>query len=62
MLRGVGEPLRLYRVRQAALQPDPVCGREVHPPPAARLAHAEAELWFCSKGCLREFLATEAAA
>ncbi len=59
MLRGAAQPLQLYRLVRAEQQRDPVCGEIVDAPPAARLREGDAELWFCSQSCLREYLTTE---
>lgn len=56
MLRGVEKPLSLYRLRHLDRKVDPVCGKEVDSPPAARLQQDGDELWFCSKDCLRRHL------
>lgn len=57
-LRGVDEPLALYRVsRPAPGERDPVCGMVVGPSPTARLEHGGVEYLFCSEDCLRRFLA-----
>lgn len=56
MLRGVEKPLSLYRLRHLDQKIDPVCGKEVQSPPAARLQQDGDELWFCSKDCLRSYL------
>ncbi len=60
MLRGVERPLPLYRLRHEDEKRDPVCGKLVKSPPAARLEDDGEELWFCSKDCLRDHLASEA--
>ena len=59
LLRGVERPLPLYRLRHSETRTDPVCGKSVDAPPAARLQHDGDELWFCSTDCLREFLASQ---
>lgn len=56
MLRGVESPVRLFRLTPHEERRDPVCGKLVATPPAARLRHDQDELWFCSEGCLRCFL------
>jgi adenylate cyclase len=61
VLRGVEEPLALYRLRPDDEKVDPVCGKSVKSPPAARLQQDGDELWFCSKDCLRQYLGSEAA-
>lgn len=58
LLRGVESPVRLFRLITREEQRDPICGKLVAAPPAARLQHDQAELWFCSQDCLRRFLAT----
>jgi adenylate cyclase len=62
MLRGVERPLTLYRLTHRDAKRDPICGKLVEAPPAARLQQDDGELWFCSKECLRRYLETEAAA
>jgi adenylate cyclase len=62
ILRGVEKPLPLYRLRHECEKHDPVCGKPVKSPPAARLQQDGEELWFCSRRCLEQFLASEAAA
>jgi adenylate cyclase len=62
MLRGAEQPLSLYRLRHQREQRDPVCGRAVKSPPAAQLQEDDEELWFCSKDCLRKYLASDATA
>jgi adenylate cyclase len=59
VLRGVEKPLTLYRLRLEDEKVDPVCGKPVTSPPAARLQQDDGELWFCSKNCLRQHLAGE---
>ena len=59
VLRGVEAPLTLYRLRLEEETIDPVCGKAVKSPPAARLQQDGEELWFCSKDCLRQHLARE---
>jgi class 3 adenylate cyclase len=61
VLRGVEGPLSLYRLQHQDEKRDPVCGKLVESPPAARLQHGDEELWFCSKDCLRQYLGSEAA-
>jgi adenylate cyclase len=61
MLRGAERPLSLFRLRHHDEKLDPVCGKPVTSPPAARLQQGDEELWFCSKDCLREHLGSEAA-
>lgn len=60
MLRGVESPVRLYRLVVRDEQRDPVCGKLVPAPPAARLNQDHEELWFCSQDCVRRFLLSEA--
>jgi adenylate cyclase len=60
MLRGAEKPLSLYRLRREEERRDPVCGKPVTAPPAARLQQDDEELWFCSKDCLRKYLGSEA--
>jgi adenylate cyclase len=59
MLRGVESPVRLFRLTAREEQRDPVCGKLVAAPPAARLQHDQQDLWFCSRDCLRRFLVGE---
>jgi class 3 adenylate cyclase len=59
VLRGVDKPLPLYRLRHEDEKQDPVCGKSVKSPPAARLQQDGDELWFCSKDCLRQYLGSE---
>jgi class 3 adenylate cyclase len=59
VLRGVERPLTLYRLKHREEKRDPVCGKLVEAPPAARLQQDDGEVWFCSKRCLREYLASE---
>jgi adenylate cyclase len=61
MLRGVGRPIPLYRLEHRDEKRDPVCGKHVSAPPAAQLQHDGDEVWFCSKQCLRDYLAADAA-
>jgi class 3 adenylate cyclase len=56
MLRGSEQPAQLYRLTAREERRDPVCGKTVEAPPAARLRQGDDELWFCSENCLREFL------
>jgi adenylate cyclase len=56
ILRGVERPLPLYRLQHRDEKVDPVCGKPVPSPPAARLQQDGDELWFCSKDCLRQYL------
>jgi len=60
VLRGVEKPLALFRLRHEGERLDPVCGKPVISPPAAQLQQDGDELWFCSKDCLRQHLASEA--
>ena len=62
VLRGAQRPVALYRLSSREEKRDPVCGRIVDEPPAARLRHGDDELWFCSQDCLRTFLGTARAA
>jgi adenylate cyclase len=62
ILRGMDEPLSLYRLRHEAEKQDPICGKAVKSPPAARLQQDGDELWFCSKDCLRQYLGSESTA
>jgi adenylate cyclase len=57
MMRGAAQPMQLYRLARREVRRDPVCGRSVEAPPAARLRQGDEELWFCSEQCLRDFLA-----
>ena len=59
ILRGVESPVALFRLVVHEEQRDPVCGKLVAAPPAARLQHDDEELWFCSQDCLRHFLLGE---
>ncbi|HEV2059101.1 MAG TPA: adenylate/guanylate cyclase domain-containing protein [Solirubrobacteraceae bacterium] len=61
ILRGMERPLPLYRLRREDEKQDPVCGKRVKSPPAARLSQDGEELWFCSRDCLRQYLGSEAA-
>jgi adenylate cyclase len=56
VLRGAERPVQLFRLRRHEERRDPVCGRSVEAPPAARLQKGGEELWFCSEDCLRDFL------
>jgi class 3 adenylate cyclase len=61
VLRGVEEPLTLYRVmrsRDPAQLRDPVCGMLVADAAAARLEWAGVSYAFCSPECLRKFVET----
>jgi len=62
VLRGAERPVALFRLRRHEERRDPVCGRSIQAPPAARLQRAGQELWFCSEDCLRHFLAGPSAA
>lgn len=62
MLRGADRPMQLYRLAHREERRDPVCGRIVQPPPAARLREGDDEVWFCSEECLRKYLSTARAA
>jgi adenylate cyclase len=57
LLRGVDEPLALYRALTADAQRDPICGKTVLAATAVRLQEGGQELVFCSQDCLREYLA-----
>jgi adenylate cyclase len=59
MLRGMEQPLSLYRLQRGEQRDDPVCGMTVSAPPAAQLREGEREVWFCSQQCLRKFLSQE---
>lgn len=59
ILRGIDEPLALFRVIRARTTPlsrDPVCGMMVGDDAFGRLARDEREYVFCSEDCLRRFL------
>jgi len=57
MLRGVGDPIGLFRVvRARSAQRDPVCGMSVTDETAARLTWNGKEHAFCSQDCLRKFV------
>lgn len=59
MIRGISEPMTLYRVVRARERPgarDPVCGMVVGEDAAGRLVRGEREYVFCSEDCLRRFL------
>jgi adenylate cyclase len=60
LLRGMDQPLPLYRLLHKDVKIDPVCGRAVEAAPPARVQHDGDELWFCSKDCLRKYLDSEA--
>lgn len=55
LLRGIDEPLALWRVVRDETARDPVCGAEVGAP-AARLRRDGQEIVFCSEECLRRFV------
>jgi adenylate cyclase len=60
-LRGVSEPLMLWRIARSGVRAtrrerDPVCGMIVTGEPAARLLHGGFEFVFCSDDCLNRFL------
>lgn len=57
-LRGIEEPLPLYRVvqRREVATTDPVCGMRVLADAAARLTWGGVEYAFCSEDCLRRFV------
>ena len=56
LLRGVDEPLALWRISPSGVTRDPVCGAEVGAVPTARLRRHGRELGFCSEDCLRRFV------
>ena len=58
-LRGIEEPLALFRVLRRREVPtrDPVCGMKVLSDAAARLTWGGVEYVFCSEDCLRRFVA-----
>lgn len=58
MLRGVDDPLPLYRVMRRRDMParDPVCGMNVLADAAARLTWGGVDYAFCSEDCLRRFV------
>jgi adenylate cyclase len=60
LLRGMEQPLALYRLPHQDQKQDPVCGKPVKAPAAARLQQDGEELWFCSRECLRRYLDSEA--
>lgn len=63
LLRGVSEPLNLYRVVRSKAKGqmrDPVCGMMVGDEAYARLTHDGIEYAFCSEDCLRRFLESPA--
>jgi class 3 adenylate cyclase len=62
LLRGVEQPLALYRLQHREQKRDPVCGKLIDRPPAARLQLDGDEVWFCSKECLRTYLGADVAA
>ena len=60
MLRGIDEPLTLYRVirgKEPREFRDPVCGMTVLEDAAARLTWGGVDYAFCSDDCLRRFVA-----
>ena len=62
MLRGIEEPVELYRVshaRETSTQ-DPVCGMRILEEAAARLTWSGVEYSFCSEDCLKRFVAEPA--
>jgi class 3 adenylate cyclase len=59
LLRGMEQPLARHRLAHTEKKQDPVCGKRVSAPPAARLQQDGDELWFCSKDCLRAYLESE---
>jgi adenylate cyclase len=58
LVRGISEPLPLFRVAKARRQirEDPVCGMRVGEDAAARLERNGRAVYFCSEECLRKFL------
>jgi adenylate cyclase len=56
LVRGVDKPIILYKL-SGTTHVDPVCGTSVADPPPARLQRNGDDVWFCSEGCLRRFLA-----
>jgi adenylate cyclase len=57
LLRGVDEPLALYRALTDDARRDPICGKTVLAANAVQLREGDQELTFCSQDCLREYLA-----
>ncbi|MFN2595416.1 MAG: hypothetical protein ABR579_11070 [Actinomycetota bacterium] len=60
LLRGVEQVTVLYRTSVEESRTDPTCGKEVTSPPAAWITRDDGEYWFCSEGCLRDFLVGDA--
>jgi len=58
LLRGVDDPLTLYRPLAAEARRDPVCGRAVAVGEGVNLQVAGRDLAFCSQDCLRQYLAS----
>jgi adenylate cyclase len=56
LLRGVDEPIALFRVLKPRHQRDPVCGQLVASDHAVRLGTGDRELLFCSQQCLLAYL------
>jgi adenylate cyclase len=56
LLRGVDRPLELWRVVQAQVSFDPVCGASVGGDAVATLNRDGHEYAFCSEACLRRFV------
>jgi class 3 adenylate cyclase len=57
LLRGVDEPLALFRPVTVTERRDPVCGAVVPGDTGVRLHDGGRELAFCSQDCLRSYLA-----
>ena len=58
LLRGVDDPLALYRPVDVDTRNDPVCGRAVLSDEGVQLQIVGRDLAFCSQDCLRQFLAS----
>ena len=56
LLRGVDEPVNLYRVVEVREERDPMCGKIVAMDGALRLANVDGEIFFCSQECLVAYL------
>jgi adenylate cyclase len=56
LLRGVDEPVNLYRVVEVREERDPMCGKIVAMDGALRLANLDGEIFFCSQECLVAYL------
>lgn len=59
-LRNVAEPVEIYQIELVApieaVSIDPVCRMQIaHTSAAGRLRHGDADLWFCSLGCVEAF-------